>query len=54
MSGLVEVGVMIGRFAALRIGDIALPDPLLYGPSAARIVGSVAILRALLAACPGS
>ena len=29
MSGLVEVGVMMARLAALRIGDIALPEPLL-------------------------
>src|SRR5436853_7930783 len=54
MSGLVEAGVMIGRLPWLRIGDIALPEPLICGPIAAMTLLSATILRALVAACAGS
>src|SRR5258708_36656437 len=35
MSGLVELGVIVARFPALRIGDIAFPSPLICGPTLA-------------------
>ena len=54
MSGLVELGVMVARPPWLRIGDIALPEPLVGGPIAATSLLSETILRALVAACAGS
>ena len=54
MSGLVEDGVMVARSPWLRIGAIALPAPLIIGPIAATTSLSATILRALIAACPGS
>ena len=54
MSGLVEDGVTIARLPWLRIGDIALPDPLICGPIAATTLVSDTILRALVAAWAGS
>ena len=35
MSGLVELGVMVAMSASDRIGEIALPSPLMTGPTAA-------------------
>src|SRR6516162_2195570 len=54
MSGFVEDGVIVARLAWLRIGAIALPEPLISGPIAATTLGSATILRALVAACAGS
>ena len=54
MSGLVEEGVIVARPPSLRIGDIALPEPLICGPIAATTELSETILRALVAACAGS
>ena len=54
MSGLVELGVIVARSPWLKIGDIALPEPLICGPIAATTALSDTILRALVAACAGS
>ena len=54
MSGLVELGVIVARSPWLKIGDIALPEPLICGPIAATTALSETILRALVAACAGS
>ena len=35
MSGLVELGVTVAMSASDRIGEIALPSPLMLGPTAA-------------------
>src|ERR1700744_627941 len=54
MSGFVELGVMMARLPSLRIGDIALPAPLICGPIAATVALLDTILRALVAAWAGS
>ena len=54
MSGLVEVGVIVASPPIDRIGAIALPAPLISGPSAPTTSLSDTILRALVAACAGS
>src|ERR1700681_4114668 len=54
MSGLVELGVIVARLAALRIGDIALPSPLISGPRLATTAGSATSFLVLVAACAGS
>src|SRR5580658_11164253 len=54
MSGLVELGVIVARSPWLRMGDIALPAPLICGPSEATTSGSDTIFRALVAAWAGS
>src|SRR5580704_8500632 len=54
MSGLVDEGVIVARLPWLRIGAIALPQPLISGPMAATTLGSETNLRALIAACAGS
>src|SRR5438270_13844783 len=54
MSGLVELGVIVARLAALRIGDIALPSPLISGPRLATTLGLATSFLVLVAACAGS
>src|SRR5579884_3531024 len=54
MSGLVELGVMVARSPSLRIGAIALPDPLIWGPMLATTPRLATSFRALTAACAGS
>ena len=54
MSGLVEEGVIVASPPWLKIGDIALPEPLICGPIAATTEALATILRALVAACAGS
>ena len=54
MSGLVELGVIVANPPSLRIGDIALPEPLICGPIAATTASLATILRALVAAWAGS
>ena len=51
MSGLVEDGVIVAKLPWLRIGAIALPDPLFCGPTLATTLGLETSLRALVAAC---
>ena len=53
-SGLVAEGVMMERLASLRIGVIALAEPLISGPIAATTFGLDTSLRALVAAWAGS
>src|ERR1700747_1433863 len=53
MSGLVEDGVIVAKLPWLRIGAIALPDPLFCGPTLATTLGLETSLRALVAACVG-
>ena len=54
MSGLVEEGVTVARLAADRIGVIALPSPLISGPTMATTLGSATNFFALVAAWAGS
>src|SRR6266568_9257644 len=54
MSGLVELGVMIIRSAAEAIGDIALPAPLIIGPTTARTLSSATNCLVFVAAWAGS
>src|SRR5580700_4147405 len=54
MSGLVEDGVIVAKLPWLRIGAIALPDPLFCGPTLATTLGLETSLRALVAAWAGS
>src|SRR5579875_3778227 len=54
MSGLVELGVIVASPPWLKIGDMALPEPLICGPIAATTESSPTILRALVAAWAGS
>src|SRR5947209_1986616 len=50
MSGLVELGVISGRFASEAIGDIALPEPLICGPTTVRTLLSATNCFMLVAA----
>src|SRR5437588_4622402 len=54
MSGLVELGVMSIRLASEAIGDMALPEPLICGPTTAMTLGSATNCFVLVAACAGS
>src|SRR6266511_5108955 len=54
MSGLVELGVMIIRLASDAIGDMALPEPLICGPTMATTLGSATNCLVLVAAWAGS
>ena len=54
MSGLVELGVMIIRPASDAIGDIALPEPLICGPTTAMTFVSATNCLVLVAAWAGS
>src|SRR5258707_5249666 len=54
MSGLVELGVIVARLPALRIGDIALPSPLICGPTLATTAASATSFLVFVAACAGS
>src|SRR5215472_6446788 len=54
ISGLVELGVMSIMLAAEAIGDMALPEPLICGPTTAITVLSATNSLVLVAACAGS
>src|SRR5690349_13002318 len=54
MSGLVELGVISIRLAAEAIGDMALPEPLIWGPTTAMTVESATKSLVLVAAWAGS
>src|SRR2546429_2277536 len=54
MSGLVELGVMSIRLAAEAIGDMALPEPLICGPTTATTLESLTNCLVLVAAWAGS
>lgn len=54
MSGAVELGVIVANMPIDRIGAIALPDPLISGPTLASTFLSPTSLRALVAAWAGS
>src|ERR1051326_7151644 len=54
MSGLVELGVISIRLAAEAIGDMALPEPLICGPTTAMTLLSATNSLVLVAAWAGS
>src|ERR1041385_3787689 len=54
MSGLVELGVISIRLAAEAIGDMALPEPLICGPTTAMTLVSATSSLVLVAAWAGS
>src|SRR5260221_585562 len=54
MSGFVELGVIVARLPLLRIGDIALPSPLICGPTLATTCLLATSTLAFVAACAGS
>src|SRR3954470_12755205 len=54
ISGLVELGVMIIRSAAEAMGDMALPEPLICGPTMATTFGSETNCLVFVAAWAGS
>ena len=54
MSGLVELGVIVAMSASERIGEIALPSPLICGPTSGHDHGVGDELPELVAAWAGS
>ena len=50
MSGFVELGVISIRLAAEAIGDMALPEPLICGPTTATTLESATNCLVLVAA----
>ena len=54
ISGLVELGVISIKPASDAIGAMALPDPLICGPTIAMTLGSATNCLVLVAACAGS
>ena len=54
MSGFVELGVIVARSASERIGEVALPSPLICGPTSATTAESAMNFRMLVAAWAGS